>query len=123
MDIKEYIIAAAELDIGSELFIPCNSRKDRKKKLTKVLNAVDEYMNLVNMDVNLEAKAEFKDGRYWIKIRKIPLDRAFFIKTEDGIEKRISDDPLLRRMIKLMRQDNFTEEEIRKYVKEYQEGK
>lgn len=119
MDLKEYISAAAELELGGELFIPCSNRRQRKKLLTKVLNLADEFTTHVNFDVSFDIAATFKDGRYWIRIERIPLDRAFFTKDQDGVKKIVADDPELRRMIKLMRQDNLTEEEIKEHVKKY----
>jgi len=123
VDIKGYIISASELELGGELYIPCRNRRHRKKALTKVLNTIDEYMAVVNMEVNLVAVADFKDGRYWIRITRLPLDRAYFTKQDGKLEKRIIDDPELRRMIKLMREDNLTQEEIEDNVRIYQETK
>jgi len=121
MDIKEYIIAAAEMELGDELFIPCPTRQARKKTLTKVRNVADEYKTLVNVDVNFEIKPEFRDGKYWVLIKKVPVERAFFVKNviEGKLQKKIADDPNLRRIIKCMREDKIPEEDIRAYVEEY----
>jgi hypothetical protein len=124
MDIKEYILAAAELELGDELYIPCQTRQSRKKTLTKVRNVADEYKTLVNTDVNFHIKAEFKDGKYWVMIRKIPVERAFFVKNvlEGKLQKKIADDPNLRRIIKCMREDKIPEEDIRAYVEKYRKN-
>ena len=59
------------------------------------------------------------DGRYWIQITRVPVERAFFTKVDGKLEKKVVDDPALRRMIRQMRDDNLTEEEIRENVKVY----
>jgi len=122
MDIKEYILAAAELELGDELFIPCTSRRARKKTLTKVLNLTEEYTSKVNVDVNFEIKPDFRDGKYWILIKRVPLDRAFFVKVAGETRKKIIDDPKLRHIIRLMREDKIPEEDIKEYVRQYHEN-
>lgn len=122
MDLKEYIVAAADLELGDELYIPCPSRRARKKVFTKVLHVADEYTKFVNLDVNFEIKPDFKDGRYWIRITRVPIDRAFFVKVAGETRKKIADDPKLRRIIRCMREDQIPEEDIKDYVSKYKEG-
>jgi len=123
MDLKEYIQVAAEMELGGELFVPCDTKNHQRRIKTALTHKAEEYMKFIDPDIKLTVKPRFKDGKFWVVITKEVPDRAIFTKTEiDGVKKVIVDDPTLRRVISLMRRDGVPEDKIRDYVRKYKEA-
>lgn len=125
MDIKGYIEKAAEQPFGAEIFIPCEHRKQQMKLRTQVNNVAEEYCKAIDPSIFLFVKKLFKDGRFWVVIKKLKRTQALFVKeTEEAQVKKLdAEDPEILRMIRLMRKDGLSEEEIQETVTLHKEQK
>jgi len=123
VDLKEYIQRAAEQTTGSELFIPCEHKKQQMKMRTALNNLAEEYCSRVNPDIFLLVKRIFKDGRLWVVIQKFKRTQAVFTKETEvsKVKKITTESPEIQRMIKNMRDDGYGEEKINEIVNAYKE--
>jgi len=123
VDIKEYIEKAAEQPFGAEIYIPCEHRKQQMRLRTKVNNAADEYCQAIDPSIYLFVKKVFKDGRFWVVIKKLKKSQALFLKEseEAGVKKLETEDPEIIRMVKLMKKDGYSEEQIEDLIKLHKE--
>ena len=75
---------------GAEIFIPCSSKREQQDLHTCLVREIKIMSEIDPADsAALTHRAIFKDGRFWVVLRRVePSLSAVYIK-RDGVLKRV----------------------------------
>ena len=73
-------------DVGTEIFVPCSSKKEQKDMHTCIVRELKVLSNIDPADAaSITHRAIFRDGRFWIALVHVdPALNSIFVKTRDG---------------------------------------
>ena len=76
-------------DLGSEIFIPCSSKKEQKDTHTCIIRELKVMSEIDPSDAaSITHRALFKDGRFWICLTHVePSLDAVFVKSRGTLLK------------------------------------
>lgn len=75
-----------ESELGSEIYIPCASKKAQRDMYTCVIRELKVMSTIDPTDAEaISHRAIFKDGKFWVVLTHIkPVLSSIFIKSKDG---------------------------------------
>lgn len=76
-------------DPGTELFIPCSSKKEQRDTYTCIMRELKVMSEIDSSDAaSITHRAIFKDGRFWIVLIRIePTLSSIYIKRDGKLTK------------------------------------
>jgi hypothetical protein len=108
---------ALKLEPGGDIFVECEDKTDRIKLIKELDRMLRKYVNVDPIIASqLVFRATFRDMRHWVRIHRKSNDPSIVWKkdTNGNIEKVvIGVNFKLKRMIELMKRDNYSIERIR----------
>lgn len=87
---REKIISILNLTLssepGSEIFIPCSSKKEQRDTYTCVVRELKVMSEIdANDSASITHRAIFRDGQFWIVLKRIiPTLSAVYVKDKNG---------------------------------------
>ena len=131
MDTQEIIIrwlqkASNELETGEQMLFPADSRqdqKDKKKLFVKELKVLAKIDPVTASQFQIVSR--FEDSRFWIVLKRIAFSPFIaFKKDKNGKVERVimDDDSDKMRRLTLMKEDNYSLEDIERIEGKLSEG-
>ena len=124
--IESWFYRVLSLELGEELFIPCEDRKDREKTVKQLEDMLKNYIHIEPiLTSQLVFRSAYRDGGHWVRALRKPNDPSIlFKKHSDGsvTKETISDDFKIKRMVSLMLRDGWTRDYIVDFFKDIASG-